>query len=101
MEGSLPSETLEDDGAEGPEVGLGVVLQGHDDLGRHVHRGPAQGGRHHAVLQESRETKICNLQDNFRGRRVPGPPTVRQEDVLRLEVPVDDPLAVHGHHGSS
>ena len=33
LEGGLPGQALEHDGAETPEVGLGVVLQGHDHLG--------------------------------------------------------------------
>ena len=32
LEGRLASEALEDNRAEGPEVGLGIVLQRHDHL---------------------------------------------------------------------
>ena len=51
-------EALVHDGAEGPEVGLGVVLQAHDDLGGHVHRGTAERGRHVAVLQKAGESEV-------------------------------------------
>ena len=60
LEGRLACEALKDDCPEGPEVRLGVVLQRHDHLRRHVHRGPAQRRRHHAVLQEPREA--CRVQ---------------------------------------
>ena len=33
LEGGLASEALEDDGAQGPQVRAGVILQGHDHLG--------------------------------------------------------------------
>jgi hypothetical protein len=34
LEWGLAGEALEDDGAEGPQVGLRIILQGHDHLRR-------------------------------------------------------------------
>jgi hypothetical protein len=34
LEWGLPGEALEDDSAKGPEVGLRIILQGHDHLWR-------------------------------------------------------------------
>jgi hypothetical protein len=100
LEGSLASETLEHDGAEGPEVGLGVILQRHDDLWGHIHGAAAQSGRHHTVLQEPSKAKICNLQHDVGGVWIASLSTVRQQNVLGLQISVDNSLAVHGNHGS-
>ena len=58
LKGRLAREALVHDGAQGPEVRLGVVLLTHDHLGGHVHRGTAQGGRHNAISEEAGEPKV-------------------------------------------
>lgn len=92
-------EALEHDGADAPEVGLGVVLEGHDHLGRHVHWRPAERGRHHAVLEESREAEVGDLERDVRRRRL-GPWPMAEQDVLRLQVSVHDTLGVESPHGA-
>lgn len=98
LEGSLARQTLEDYGAKGPEVGLGVILQRHDHLRGHVHRAAAQGGRHHPVLQESSKPKVGDLEADVRRVGVPRLAVVGEQDVLGLEITVDDSFAVHCHH---
>ena len=72
LKGSFARQALKDDGAKAPQVRLGVVLQGHDHLGRHVHGGPAEGRRHDTVLQESGETEIGDFQSDIGWLRIFG-----------------------------
>ena len=58
VERRLPREALVEDGAQGPEVGLGGVGRVHDDLWGHVHGGSAQGAAHLAVLEEAGEAEV-------------------------------------------
>ena len=58
LERRPPVQTLVDDGAQAPQVRLGVVLERHDHLGGHVHGGSAEGGSHVAVLQEAGKPEV-------------------------------------------
>ena len=73
---------LVEDGANAPQVGLGVILVELQDLGRHVERGAAQGFSETLRLQAARKAEIRDLQQLL-ARLVGG-----QQQVLRLQVPL-------------
>ena len=100
MERPLPGEQLVEDRAEGEYVRSDIGLASAHLLGRHVADGPeddarlgARGRRRQvrrlAALFEMRQLGQSEVQDF-------DPAALRDEDVLRLQVPVNDPLLVRG-----
>ena len=65
----------------------------------HIHGRAAECGRHDTVLQEPGEPEVGDLEPDVVRRRPGAARVVGQQDVLRLQVPVDDALGVEGPHG--
>ena len=77
----------------GPGCSFGQIIKTY-----HVHGRSTKGGSHDPVLQEPGEPEVCDLESDVLWGGVPAAALVRQQDVLRLQVPVHDPLAVHRNH---
>mmetsp|Transcript_115169 Transcript_115169/g.321933 ORF Transcript_115169/g.321933 Transcript_115169/m.321933 type:complete len:202 (+) Transcript_115169:141-746(+) len=94
VEGRAAAQDVVDDGAEAPEIAHRAVrlLQ---DLGRHVQHRADRRGQHLAGLEAAGEAEVDELQ----GRRLQGAPRL-EDEVLGLEVPVDDALAMHVRDGA-
>ena len=95
--GRLRAEELVEDDAERPDVGPRVDrARRHQLLGRHVDRRAedARVARHEflAVAGDLRQPEVDHLEDR-RARRA-----LRQKEIRRLEVAMDDPLGVGRGH---
>lgn len=66
----------------------------------HVHGRTAQCGRHVAVLQEARESKVGNFERNLGRIGQLSAAIVMQQNVLRLQITMDDALGEKGAHGT-
>lgn len=86
-EGSLASQKLEQEDAAPPEVDLLVVLVAISDLRGQVVCGPAEGQPLLIVLREGSPPEVAQ----FNAVKL----VVKEEDVLRLEVSVDDVPVPH------
>jgi hypothetical protein len=93
-EGQAPAQHLVEHHAQRVEVGLGRRCLAGDHLGRHVGGCPADGvcvgERRLVVVERLGEAEVDDLEQVAVGR------LLGEDDVRRLEVAVDDALAVRG-----
>ena len=99
-EGLLPREQLVEDGAEREEVAPGVDATSPELLGRHVPHRPQDGSRLGGARRrlDPRPRAAGRFPLHLREPEVEDleAPVLRDEEVVRLQVPMDDPFLVGG-----